>query len=44
MDNMVGLTASKNGSLQFPCTALRINIASITAPAAVSLSIVQSVD
>ena len=44
MDNMVNLTGSKNGSLQFPCTACRINIASITAPSIVSLSIVQSVD
>lgn len=44
MDNMVNLTASKNGSLQFPCTACRINVASITAGSSVSLSIVQPVD
>ena len=44
MDNMVNLTSSKNGSLLFPCTAVRINVASITAPAAVSLSVIQSVD
>ncbi len=44
MDTMTNLTTSKNGSLAYPCTAMRINIASITAPASVSLSIVQSVD
>lgn len=44
MDNMVGLTASKNGSLLFPCTALRINPSVLSAGASVSLSVVQSVD
>lgn len=45
MDNMTGLTASKNGSLQFPCTAIRINILSVqTGTPTVSLSAVQSVD
>lgn len=45
MDNMGGLTASKNGSLQFPCTAVRINLLSIQSGApVVSLSLVQTVD
>ena len=44
MDNMVGLTASKNGSLAYPCTAVRINVASIAAGSTVSLSVVQGVD
>lgn len=47
MDNMTGLTASKNGSMQFPGTALRINLLASPAPTGspvVSLSVVQSVD
>jgi hypothetical protein len=44
MDNMTDLTGSKNGSLQFPCTAVRINILSIqSGTPVVSLSLVQPV-
>ena len=44
MDGMGGLSASANNSLAYPCTAIRINVLSITAPAVVSLSVVQAVD
>jgi hypothetical protein len=45
MDNMTNLTASKNGSMQFPATAIRINILTITSGTpVVSLSLVQPVD
>lgn len=44
MDNMVGLTGSKNNSLAYPCTAIRINVNSITPGTIVSLSVIQAVD
>jgi ABC-type xylose transport system substrate-binding protein len=44
MDNMVNLNTSKNGSLAYPCTAVRINVASIAVGTTVSLSVVQGVD
>lgn len=46
LDNMNGLSGSKNGSLAYPCTAVRLNINSIsggTSPS-VTLMVVQSVD
>lgn len=43
-DVLQGLTASKNSSLAYPCTALRLNPSALSAGASVTLAVVQSVD
>ena len=42
-DVLTGLTASKNSSLAYPCSAIRLNVTALQAGASVTLAVVQTV-